>query len=189
MSRQSPQVRDAGPQDAAELLRLWAETARTGENSVRAQEDAERALANIAADPDTRLLVAESEGSIVAAMQVSRGPISPLVLETVLHTSFLLVRPKVRKQGYGQALMEAAVAWAEEKGISQLTAITDGNRDTNRFFARLGLSTLGTVRHSSVTGLRKKLTVERGRPGSGDNRHLVEVLAQRRSMRRRQDST
>jgi GNAT superfamily N-acetyltransferase len=189
MPRQAPQIREAGPQDAAELLRLWAELARSGENSVRAQEDAEQALANIAADPDTRLLVGESDGSIVAAMQVSRGPISPLVLQTVVHTSFLLVRPKFRKQGYGQALMEAAVTWADEKGITELTAITDGNRDTNRFFARLGLSTLGTVRHSSVAGLRKKLSVERGRPGSGGNRHLVEVLAQRRSMRRRQDPT
>jgi GNAT superfamily N-acetyltransferase len=187
MARQQAEIRDAGPADAADLLRLWAETARSGENSVRAQEDAERALAQLAADPDDRLLVAELDGEIVAAMQVRRGPISPLVLETVVHTSFLLVRPDMRKQGHGQALMEAAVTWAEEKGVTDLTAITDNNRDTNRFFARLGLSTLGTVRHSSVAGLRKKLSVERGRPGG--NRHLVEVLAQRRSARRRRDST
>lgn len=184
MARQTPLIRDAGPQDAAQLLRLWAETVRSGENSARAQADAESALANLAADPDERLLVVEVDGSIEAAMQVSRGAISPLVLETVVHTSFLLVRPAARKQGYGQALMEAAVTWAEEKGVTQLTAVTDGNRETNRFFARLGLATLGTVRHSSVAGLRKKLSVERGRPGG--NRHLVEVLAQRRSMRRRQ---
>jgi hypothetical protein len=77
--------------------------------------------------------------------------------------------------------MDAALSWAEEKDINQVTAITNGNRETNRFFARLGLTTLGTVRHSSVAGLRKKLATERG-----GNRHLVEVLAQRRSMRRRQ---
>jgi GNAT superfamily N-acetyltransferase len=190
MARQAVTIRDARPDDATELLLLWAEMARSGENSARAQEDAQQALANLAADPDRRLLVAESEteGGIVAAMQVSRGPISPLCLDTVLHTSFLLVRPKLRKQGYGQALMEAALTWAEEKGITQVTAITDSNRETNRFFARLGLSTLGTMRSSSVGGLRKKLAAERGRVGAGRNRHLAEVLAARRSARNRQTS-
>lgn len=185
--RATATIRDAGPGDAAELLQLWAEIARSGENSHRAQEDAEQALANLAADPDRRLLVAESEGRIVAALQMSRDQISPLVLDTVLHTSFLLVRPKHRRHGHGKALMEAALTWAEEKGITQVTAITDGNRETNRFFARLGLSTLGTIRHSSVGGLRKKLAGERGRRGAG-NRHLTEVLAARRSMRSRQDA-
>jgi ribosomal protein S18 acetylase RimI-like enzyme len=188
MARQAITIRDAGPDDAAELLLLWAEMARSGENSARAQEDARQALANIAADPDRRLLVAESEDGVVATMQVSRGQMSPLVLDTVLHTSFLLVRPGLRKQGHGQALMDAALAWAEEKGITQVTAITDNNRETNRFFARLGLSTLGTMRHSSVAGLRKKLTHERGRGSAGRNRHLSEVLAARRSMRSRQTS-
>ena len=188
MSRQAVPIRDAGPEDAAELLALWAATARSGENSLRAQEDAARALANIAANPDERLLVAESDGRIVAAMKLSRGPISPLVLESVVHTSFLLVLPEFRRHGYGHALMDAALSWAEEKDINEVTAITDGNRDTNRFFARLGLSTLGTIRHSSVAGLRKKLAVERGRGVAGGNRHLVEVLAHRRSMRRRQTS-
>ena len=93
-----------------------------------------------------------------------------------------------RKHGYGHALLEAAVTWAEEKGVDQVTAITDGNRDNNRFLARLGLATLGTVRISSTAGLRKKLAGDRGRPAaSGSNRHLVEVLAHRRSMRRLQN--
>ena len=58
-----------------------------------------------------------------------------------MHTSFLLVLPEFRRHGVGHALLEAAVSWAEEKDIDQVTAITDGNRDTNRFFARLGLVT------------------------------------------------
>jgi GNAT superfamily N-acetyltransferase len=187
MPRLAPKIRDAEPADAAALLELWAATARVASNSVRAEDDAARALANLAADPDQRLLVAEAEGRIVAAIKLSRGQLSPLVLESVVHTSFLLVLPQFRRHGYGHALMDVALTWAEEKDISQVTAITDSNRDTNRFFARLGLSTLGTVRHSSVAGLRKKLATERGR-GVGGNRHLVEVLAQRRSLRRRQAS-
>jgi GNAT superfamily N-acetyltransferase len=186
MSRQAPQIRDAVPEDAAELLELWSASVRSGVATLRAQEDAERALAGLAADPDQRLLVAEADGGIVAAVKLSRGRISPLVLESVMHTSFLLVLPKYRRHGYGRALLDAALSWAEEKDINDVTVITDGNRETNRFFARLGLATLGTVRHSSVVGLRKKLASERRHHGG--NRHLVEVLAQRRSMRRRQTS-
>jgi N-acetylglutamate synthase-like GNAT family acetyltransferase len=186
MPRQAAHIREAAPGDAEALLDLWSSAVRKGDTSGREVEDAQRALANLAANPDERLLVAELPEGIVAALHLSRGPLSPLVLETVVHTSFLLVRPALRRQGYGHALMEAAVAWAEEKDVSQITAVTDNNRDTNRFFARLGLSTFAHVRHASTPALRKKLSVERGRVGSHGNRHLMEVLAQRRSMRRRQ---
>lgn len=186
MPRLAPQIRDAVPEDAVELLDLWAATVRTSLKSPRPREDAKSSLANIAADPDERLLVAVTEDRIVAAMKLRRGQMSPLVLDSAVHTSFLLVLPKYRRHGFGHALMDVALTWAEEKDINQVTAITDANRETNRFFARLGLTTVGTVRHSSVAGLRKKLTAERGH--TGGNRHLVEVLAQRRSMRRRQAS-
>jgi GNAT superfamily N-acetyltransferase len=186
MPRQAPQIREAVPEDARDLLEIWAVTPRTGVNPGRALEDAERALANMAADPDQRLLVAEADGRIVAAVKLGRGPISPLSLEVAVHTSYLVVAQAYRRHGYGHALLDAALTWAEEKDIGDVTAITDGNRETNRFFARLGLSTLGTMRHSSVAALRKKLTAERGHHHG--NRHLVEVLAQRRSMRRRQET-
>lgn len=191
MARQAPQIRAATPFDAAELLELWAVTSpRGGASTPRTEKDTERALAVQAVDPDQRMLVAESEGRIVAAMKLSRGPLTPLASESTVHTSFLLVLPQFRRHGYGRALMEAAVEWAEEKDISQMTAITDGNRETNRFFARLGLATLGTVRHSSVAGLRKKLTAGRGhRAKAVGNHHLVDVIAQRRLLRRRQAAT
>ena len=189
MPRQAPSIRDAAPEDAANLLLLWAADSRAGDNVAHARSvsEAEQALATIASDPDQRLLVAEHEGEIVAAMKLSRGPLWPLALDHAVHSSFLLVLPQFRRHGYGHALMEAALAWAEEKDITTITALTDGNRDTNRFFARLGLSTLGNLRHVHTTTLRKKLSTERGR-GAG-NRHLGEVLAQRRSMRRRHGTT
>ncbi len=189
MARQAPQIREAGPGDAEQLLDLWSAVGRTRDGAAHALEDAERALASLAADPDTRVLVVEHEDRIVAAVHLHRGPMFPLLLESVVHTSFLLVLPQFRRHGYGHALMEAAVSWAEDKGIDEVTVLTDGNRDTNRFFARLGLTTLGSVRHSSTGGLRKKLAGERARVGGNGNRHLVQVLAQRRSMRRRQAET
>ena len=186
MPRPSPQIREAVPDDAAALLGLWSVTVRSNDTSPRSIEDAEGALATLLADPDSRMLVAEVEGEIVAAVQLTRGPISPLVLESVVHTSFLLVDPQHRKHGHGHALMEAAVAWAEEKAVAQITAVSDPTRDTNRFFARLGLAPLAHVRHTTTVALRKKLSSDRGRSTPGGNRHLVQVLAQRRSMRRRE---
>lgn len=183
MARQAPQIRDATPDDAEALLDLWSLTSRQAETSPRAVGDAERALANGAANPDERLLVALVDDVIVAAMQLSRGPLSPLVVDTAVHSSFLLVHPDYRRHGLGRALMEAAVSWAEEKDVHQITAITGTNRDTNRFFVRLGMATFANVRYASTPVLRKKLSGERARSG---NRHLVEVLAQRRTMRRRQ---
>jgi GNAT superfamily N-acetyltransferase len=185
MGRQPVHIRDATPDDAEVLLRLWSRTTRHCEASPQAVRDAEQALANAAADPDGRLLVAQVEGQVVAALQLTRGPVSPLVLDSAVHTSYLLVEPEHRKHGVAHALMEAAVLWAEEKDVHQITAITDTNRDTNRFFVRLGMSTLATVRSVPTAALRKKLSSERTRPAG--NRHLGEVLAQRRSMRRRQD--
>ncbi len=188
MPRPTPQIREAVPEDAAALLELWSATVRGNDTSPRSLEDAEGALATLSADPDSRMLVAEAEGRVVAAVQLSRGPISPLVLEGVVHTSFLLVDPQHRRHGYGHALMEAAVAWAEEKDVAQITAVSDPTRDTNRFFARLGLVPLAHVRHTTTVALRKKLNSDRGRATPGGNRHLVQVLAQRRSMRRREST-
>lgn len=189
MPRQAPRIRDAGPEDAADLIELWTTVSGLGETAagpLRDTSDAEQALATIALDPDQRLLVAEHEGAIVAAMKVTRGPLWPLAQDQAVHSSFLLVLPQFRRHGLGRALMEAALAWAEEKDIAQLIVLTDGNRETNRFFARLGLGTVGNVRHATTATLRKKLSGERVR---GGNRHLSEVLAQRRSMRRRLDAS
>ncbi|MEO5652837.1 MAG: GNAT family N-acetyltransferase [Marmoricola sp.] len=186
MPRQAPQIREAVPSDAESLLGLWSVTVRSNDTSPRSISDAENALATLVAEPDSRMLVAEVEGEIVAAVQLTRGPISPLVLESALHTSFLLVDPQHRRRGYGHALMEAAVSWAEEKDVAQITAISDPARDTNRFLARLGLAPMAHVRHTTTAALRKKLSSDRGRSAHGGNRHLVQVLAQRRSMRRRE---
>lgn len=184
MPRTAPLIRQATPADAVELLALWSATTRGTVTTDRAVAEAELALANLAANPDERLLVAEVDGDVVAAVALKRGQVSPLVPDPVVHTSFLLVLPQFRRHGYAHALLEAAVSWAEEKDVDHITAITDGNRDTNRFLARLGLVTLGTVRLTSTATLRKKLSAERSRLSG--NRHLVEVISHRRSVRRRQ---
>ena len=193
MSRAAKLVRDAVPDDAAALVRLWdavGPTARPVERSggavrsSRPLSESRNALAALAADPDERLLVVELDGEVVAAMHLRRGPVSPVHTEMAVHTSYLLVLPEVRKHGCAHLLLEAAVTWAEEKDVPHITAITDsGNRDTNRFLARLGLAEVATIRACSPDLLRHKLNRELLGPGA-QRRNLGRVLAQRRSMRR-----
>lgn len=181
MARQLLVVRDAVPEDVDELLELWAE-AGGGADQQHQPDDAARALAHVASDPDERLIVGETGGRVVAALHMRRAPISPLHTEQVVHTSFLLVLPDHRRHGHARTMLEAAMCWAEEKDIHHLSAITSSNlRETNRFLARLGFGTLAHVRVAPITMVRKKLSPP---PSAGGARNLGQLLAARRSMMR-----
>ncbi len=191
MSRHPIVVREASPHDAGELLELWTETVGTPEDvpGEIGGEYAESALNRITTSPDEHLLVGDYHGRVVAAMHLRQATFSPIHAQRVLHTSFLMVRPEFRRHGYAHALLEAAVVWAEEHGITHVSAASaSGSRETNRFLARLGLSTVATLRVASTGTLRKKVAPERGLRSSGrpvGNRH---VLALRRTMRRHESA-
>ena len=183
-------IRDAGPEDAAALLEPVGRHRRTRDNSrPRAVEDAERALATIAADPDERLLVAEAEGAHRRRDQAHpRADLAAGRSTRPCTPPSCWCCPQFRRHGYGHALMEAAARPGPRRRTSTrsprsptATATPTGSSPGS------GSPPSATVRHSSTAALRKKLSAERGR-GAGSNRHLVEVLAQRRSMRRRQDA-
>jgi GNAT superfamily N-acetyltransferase len=108
---------------------------------------------------------------------------SPLHVEEAVHTSFLLVRQDHRRHGYARALLEVGVVWADELGIDYVTALTTAaSRDANRFLARLGLASTATFRVAPVALLRARLNPA---PRLGMAARS-QVLAQRRTMRRRQ---
>lgn len=184
MSRCALEIRDARPEDVTGLLELWRHTGRN-EGTPRPVDEATRALAQIAADPDERLLVGILDDQVVAALHLRRAPLSPLHTETAVHTSYLLVLPEHRRHGYARALLDTALSWAEEKDVTHITAITNStSRDTNRFLARLGLGTAATIRIASTATMRRKLTPEVIRSQDA-RRQLGRVLAQRRSLQRR----
>lgn len=186
MSRGGLEIRDARPDDVDVLLALWAQWGLgMGQASRPSPEEARLALAQLAADPDGRLIVGEQAGEVVCCLHLRRAPMTPLHTETVLHTSYLLVSPVHRKHGYAHALLEAAVAWAEEKDIEHVTAFTSSDRESNRFLARLGLMDVATIRASTTSALRHRLTPSRLRATPTRMR----VLAQRRSMRRLRGTT
>lgn len=187
MARHTLMVREASPDDAAALIALWGDSDRSIDPSPDGRREAAAALARIAADPDERLVVGEVGGRIVGTLHMRRGPIGPLTTEYAVHTTHLLVLPAYRRHGFARVLLECAVAWAEEKGVANVTAfVSDGSRDCNRFLARLGLASTASIRVAPTTTLRMALGRIGPRRTTAPNRQLGQVLAHRRSLRRRQ---
>jgi GNAT superfamily N-acetyltransferase len=182
MARLPLTIREADVADADALIGMWAATDR-GVLSGTTLSEVERAIERSSASVFERLVVGEVEGSVVGVVHLRRGPVTPLHTREVVHTSFLLVRQDHRRHGYARALLEVGVTWAEELGLDYVTALTaSASRDANRFFARLGLGSTATLRMAPTAVLRAKLSPA-PRLGAMAPR---QVLAQRRTMRRRQ---
>jgi GNAT superfamily N-acetyltransferase len=178
MPRQPLTVRDAVPDDAAELVSLWLDAGYPVEPPRCETTEFGQIIAEIAADPDQRIVVGVHESRVVAALHMRRSMIGPLSREDAVHTSYLAVLPDCRRHGYARVLLEAAVSWAEAKDTPRITAITNSaSRDTNRFLARLGLGTIATVRVAPTTGLRMRLNPA---PRNGRSRAVGRILAERR---------
>jgi len=184
MSRGALEIREARPEDVAGLLHLWGSAERR-EATPRPADEAARAIAQVAADPDERMLVGLVGDEVVAAVHLRRSPLSPLHTETAVHTSYLAVLPEHRRHGYARALLDVAVSWAEEKDVTHVTALaTNSARDANRFLTRLGLGTAATLRIGTTANVRRKLTPEVVRSPEA-RRQIGRMLAHRRSVQRR----
>jgi GNAT superfamily N-acetyltransferase len=196
LSRHQVLVRDAGPEDVEALLDIWSELVRrTPERSAQQApaDDAWEAVSRVATDPDERLLVGLIDGKVVGAAHLVCSRISPLQTDLAVSINHLHVLPGHRRNGLGRALVEAAVAWAEERETSHVLATAFAtSRDANRFLARLGLAQVATVRAAAVGALRAKLPVEPpvcARVAGRSQRTVGQVLAQRRLLRRAQGSS
>lgn len=197
MSRYPVQVRDATVDDSVALLGIWGDSLRrtyTERSTLEPPElEAAAAVARIVADPDQRLLVGTTDGTVAGVVHLLRAPMAPICAEQAIYVTHLHVLDAYRRHGLGRALIEATVSWAEEKDTSHVFAAASANsRDTNRFMARLGLAQVATIRGATVSTLRAKLPVEppaAARIDSRSARSVGHVLAQRRSLRRAQSKT
>jgi len=192
MSRCPAQVRQAVETDAAELAELWSGlTRRSSHSDVLAE--ARAAILRTVERERERIIVAVHLGSVVGAAHLAIGELSPISSETVLRVSHLSVDADMRRRGVGRAMMDAALCFAEEFGVGSIMAASASNsRDANRFMARLGLAQIACVRVAPTAAMRAKLPPELPaaflRGASASNRQLGQVIAQRRSMRRQQES-
>jgi GNAT superfamily N-acetyltransferase len=196
-------VRDAVADDCPALLELWANPlvplAADPVAPVEA-DHAAAALQRIANDPFGRIVVAELEHEhaddeqgddrpgLVGAVYLRRGPLSPLSSDEVLYLTHLKVHAAVLRHGIGSALVDAAVAWAEEQQIDVvLTYSAADDREANRFLARLGMSHVGVVRAGAVATMRAQLpgdVLAVARHLRRQPRMVGQVVAARRSQRR-----
>jgi GNAT superfamily N-acetyltransferase len=180
-------LRAAEPGDAPFLADLWSSALRRAEPH-ELVADLEHIIKTACSSPEQRLIVAEYDGERAGAVLLKASTVTSLNLDHAVQVLSPYVVPDYRRHGIGRMLMECAVSFAEEIGVTQVcTGVTSGSRDGNRFMARLALGPMATYRSAPVAAVRARLTAQR--PGlqaamGKDGRQLTRVLAARRSMRR-----
>lgn len=179
-------LRTAGVADADALTALWTEHLRPGSRAAQL-EDMQAAIVAAELDDGARMVVAEADGEILGVLHVRVAPASPVNLELVAQVYGPLVRDDRERRGVGTALMDAAVVFAEERGIAHVVAAAlSASRDSNRFFARLSMGPRAVLRVASTHGVRQRLgsgRTPRGVVGSITTRNIDRVVAARRGRR------
>jgi RimJ/RimL family protein N-acetyltransferase len=116
-------IRRAHPRDAAALVELAQEIAAEPEGWLisdggwRTAADERRYLKAIRRYRDAAVFVAEADDEIVGRMSLGRDP-HPASRHVA--DLGLMVAAGARRQGIGRALLEQAVAWAQEVGVRKL---------------------------------------------------------------------
>lgn len=192
-------VRRADPADPADLALLLEAVASAPTGSpVPAQREplaaasssavAADVVASLLAHPDVDVLVAVSadgeRSEVVGLAVVRRGQVVLPAPAVVVHVEQLWVDPAWRRRGVGHQLLAAVAASAEAAGAEDvLAAAATGQRDVQRFLARLGFGRPLVVRSAPLAVLRARLTAAgAGGAGRRDRRRaaLDELVARRR---------
>lgn len=186
MSRTMVALRDAVPADVPGLVDLWHEVLRRASRADQ-EDDLRAVIARVDGSADERLLVAECDGQLAGAVLLRATTMTAINCEPVVQVVSPHVVPHFQRRGVGAMLMEAAVTFAEERGIALVaTAALSTSRDSNRFFARLSLGPQAVLRVAPTVTLRQRLTALRpatSRAAHASHRHVDRVLAARRFRR------
>ena len=131
-------VREALPAEVERVLGMY-EWLFAPPGSVPPRWDADRARAAIESaieDPESAVLVAEHRGELLglctAYLDMNSVRFGPRCW-----VEDLAVSPEHRSQGVGKALLDAAKAWARERGATHLELdSSDARADAHRFYER-----------------------------------------------------
>jgi GNAT superfamily N-acetyltransferase len=161
-----PAVLELFDQLRAASTRRSASTATTvGDVDPRAEAE-QRYRAALDAD-EARLLVAvvddpgvpDGSGERVVGMTLCSVSNSGTFVDApVAHMNHFFVAPAERRGGAGRALLAAATAWAEQRGLDGLgVAVYPDSREANRYFARLGFAPVYVHRVAPLASLKRVL--------------------------------
>lgn len=146
-----------GPVAERKRLRLGSASGRAGMES---------RYAEALDDPDRHLVVAVADDDVPIGMALfTVAPANALLDTPALHVSHAIVAARHKRRGAGKALVAAAAAFAEERGLDQVVvSVHPGSRDANRFFARLGFAPLAVRRVAPTSVIRRSLQSSDARP-------------------------
>ena len=145
-------------------LAVTSEGLRGRGTPVAARESLEARYVDALSAPDRHLVVAVDEHDAPLGMALfSVGPANALLDLPALHVSHAVVDDRHKRRGAGKALVAAATAYAEERGLEQIVvSVNPSSRDANRFFARLGFAPLAVRRVAPVSVVRRRLQAPDG---------------------------
>jgi len=114
------------------------------------------------ADPERHLVLAVTgtpEGEQVLGMAMLTVATTNALLDLpAVHVTHVVVAGRQRRRGAGRALVAAAAAFADERGVDQLVvSVNPASRDAARFFARLGFAPAAVRRTAPVSVVRRRL--------------------------------
>lgn len=168
MPRNALRVRSAVESDLPAMVDLADElreallpsadpAARVGNAHARSAVEQRFREALASADRHLVLVVGERDEPLGMAL-FTVSPANALLDAPALHMSHAVVADRHRRRGAGKALVAAAAAHAEQRGLDQLVvSVRPGSREANRFFARLGFVPLAVRRVAPVAGVRRRL--------------------------------
>jgi RimJ/RimL family protein N-acetyltransferase len=147
-------VRPAAPGDANALVVLGRDVAAEPElwlTYERSSSDERRNVRSVRRDPNAAVYVAETPDGVVGRLSIARdhGPVSHHVAELGL-----MVAANQRRKGIGTALMEAAVTWARDAGVTKLELhVFPHNQPAIALYRKLGFEEEGLRRrHYRIGG-------------------------------------
>ncbi|MFI7588959.1 GNAT family N-acetyltransferase [Spongisporangium articulatum] len=176
------EVLTAGPDELADVLRLWSdardEMVRLGRATAPVEQIAPRLEQGIR-DGRLEVLLARREGRAVGFVVLRETPLS-FLLEPSLSIDELFVAHEHRRHGVARAILTHVASRAEASGADQIvSSVNPLARETHRFFARLGFAPLTVRRAVAPAVLRRRLC------GDAPRGALEDLLSRRRSMRAR----
>ena len=191
MAGSAVRVRPVTEADLPVLLELGEELrdqvvpgeARTRGGSMAHRAQLAQRYTEAIADPDRHLVLAVGgprDDEVVLGMALfTVAPANALVDIPAVHMSHAVVADRHRKRGAGKALVAAAAAFADERGIEQLVvSVNPNSRDAARFFARLGFMPQAVRRTAPVSVVRRHLS-----PGLSSSERPLERVVSRRPRR------